>query len=173
MLSAAIQFGRFSMRTIAAVMVMVGTVGLLRGGETKTYTSEKGRFAIAFPATAKVDTLEQKGGASALVRYKGNDYQVIYKDFPEGIKPDPKVLFDIGEKAALRDGGKLISSEALAHGTKKYPAREYVSANKAGEKSRTRMVLAGNRMYIVAVSGPDDFADSDGAKEFIKSLEIK
>ncbi len=164
------------MRAILAATLVVACTGFVQGQDEDKYVNKAGKYSIAFPDGVKVKTMDQDSGGlkmyTASGEAKGNAYVVMYADFPAAVADVPtKVLFDGAEKGAVGEGGKLVSSKDLTHGPKKLPAREIV-INKDGSKLRTRLVLSGTRLYIVIVGGEKDFADSDEAKDFIKSFEV-
>lgn len=171
------------MRMLLAGLMVVVAGGLVRGGqdddEPVKYKNKEGKYAIAFPAGAKVKTMKQDAGGgltmhTAAVESGGNAYAVMYADFPDAVKDvDPAILFDGAQKGAVGEGkGKLVGRpKDITVGAKKYPGRDIV-VDKDGTKLKTRMVLAGSRMYIIIVGGADDFATSKDAQKFLDSFEV-
>lgn len=169
------------LRVLLSMALMGFGVGLVRAQDDddpppSKYTNKAGKYSIAFPKGAKVNVKKQENGNlvmyTAECQQDGKAYVVMYADFPEEVKDvPPKVLFDGAQKGAAGDGGKVISSKDITVGKKKYPGRD-VLVEKSGVKLKTRMVLAGVRLYVIIVGGEDDFASSKEAQKFLESFEI-
>jgi hypothetical protein len=162
--------------TLATVLFVAATLAAAADDEKK-YTSKDGKYAVQFPAGAKVKTDKQDAGGisinSALAEVEGKAYGVMYTLLPDAVKDvDPKLILDGAEKGAVeKSGGKLVKSKVLAFGAKKYPGRD-ILVEKDGNKVRTWVILAGTRLYVVLVGGKEDYATGKEATAFLDSFEM-
>jgi hypothetical protein len=169
------------LRVLLSMVLLGFGVGFVRAQDDDDdppakYTNKAGKYAIAFPAKAKVKTMKQENGPltmyTASCEQDGKAFVVMYADFPDEVKDVPaKTLFDGAQKGAAGDGGKVVSSKDITVGKQKYPGRDIV-VDKSGTKLKTRMVLANVRLYVIIVGGEDDFATSKEAQKFLDSFEI-
>jgi hypothetical protein len=168
------------MRNVLTALLIAACAALTAGAaDDEKYTSKDGRFKVQFPAGAKVKTKTMKAGALemnfVMVEESDRAFAVMYMDMPEEAKKAPaKGLLEGAEKGAVaQSGGKLESAKDIEFGKNKYPGREVV-VDKDGNKTRTFLILADLRLYVVAAGGKKDFAtdkEQDGAK-FLASFEI-
>src|SRR5437016_7287210 len=121
------------LRVLLSMVVMGLGIGMVKARDDDDdplakYTNKAGKYAIAFPAKAKVKTMKQENGPltmyTASCEQDGKAYVVMYADFPEEVKDvPPKQLFDGAQKGAAGDGGKVLSSKDITVGKQKYPGR--------------------------------------------------
>lgn len=165
-------------RGLLAALILV-LAGLTAGAEDgKNFTPKDGSYTIAFPAGSEVKTQEQDAGTGArlsiaMVDAKEKAYGVMHLVLPDAAKGLPATtLLDAGQNGAIQKcGGKLVKSEDIAFGEKKHPARDLL-VEKDGSKLRARVIVAQPRVFIVLVGGPQDYATSKEAAEFLDSFEI-
>lgn len=167
------------MRRVLTAAVLVAGAALTAGAaDDEKYTSKDGKFAVAFPAGAKVK-LDKKAAGGGLdmklftVESKDKAFIVMYMDLPPAAKDVPaKQILDGAEAGSLKQSGsKLVESKDIAFGKAKHPGRE-ILADKGGNKIRTQVIVAEARIYVVAVGGPKDFATGKEGSAFLKSFEI-
>jgi hypothetical protein len=168
------------MRCILAVGLVMAITSLGAATDEK-YTSKDGKFAVAFPKGAKVKTDEKQIGELTMkltmkltmIDSDGVLYGVVYIDVAKDeTGKGAKVLFDAIEQGLVRSSGaKVTSSKEIEFGPDKYPGRDVLS-EKDGQIGRLRVVFAGERVYVVMLRGPDDFAKSKAGSAFIDSFEI-
>jgi hypothetical protein len=165
------------MRQVLAAVVILVSAALVTGADDEKYTSKAGKYAVAFPAGAKVKTdVKDAGGLKmnfAIVEDQGNAFAVIHIDLPEQPKGDAvKAFLDSVENGALRKtGAKVVESKDTTFGKEKYPSREVVM-EKDGTKGRARLILVETRVYAILVRGPGDFATGKDADRFLDSFEL-
>jgi hypothetical protein len=143
------------------------------------HVSKEGKYAVGFPVkpTEKSNEVEAPPPIGTITLHvssldvkKDLAFMVTYNDYPEVVaKVAPqKVLVAVRDHS--RGAGVLIEDLEISDANP--PAREYIIER---EKNfyRSRTVLAGTRLYQVAVVGKSiDLVKSKPADEFIKSFEI-
>lgn len=142
----------------------------------KTFTSEQGAFSADFPADPEVKSINRPTPegidikvnihmvtAESMVAY------VIYNEFPTGfnILDDSLYLQEVARETVLRM--KLDTSAIKKITFDGYPGRKFSSKVKDGI-TEIRVVLRGNRVYIVAGFFPTKRKDDLG--KFINSFKF-
>lgn len=161
------------MRPLLAVAILVAfTPGVW--AEDKKHESKDGKFTIVFPGKP-TETVEMSGGQKSpkvALESKGRVFEVLYVDLPEAAKNiPPKTIFDGGEKAALNNGKKLVSSTDFKFGADKLPARE-IAVLEGDRMHRAVMIQRDLRFYVIAVGGPNTFTTAKEAYAFFESFEL-
>jgi len=151
-------------------------------GETtaKKYVDKAGGFSINFPGKPKQDStkLDTAAGKSTLFinsveTKEGNAFLVMYNDFPVEVEEDAIDRVLDGAVSGVSQKGDIVTKKNVKFGPDKIPAREVVmDANDGNIRFRILIVMRGSRLYQVMVAGPDEFADTDKAKDYIKSFEF-
>ena len=146
-------------------------------------TSPVGRYTVRFPRLPKTDTKELAVGNGVTVpvvtaKADGKDglvFAVVYADYP----PEFREVSADKLLAGVRDGlkgkdGILTRDKPITFGADKLPAREVtVEAGKNAHNAvRAVLVLSGQRLYQVMVTGPKDAVGKKPADEFFKSFEL-
>jgi hypothetical protein len=142
----------------------------------KTFTSEQGAFSADFPSDPEVKSVNRPTPegidikvnihmvtAESMVAY------VIYNEFPTGfnILDDSLYLQEVARETVLRM--KLDTSDIKKITFDGYPGRKFNSKVKDGV-TEIRVVLRGNRVYIVAGFFPTKRKDDLG--KFISSFKF-
>ena len=175
------------------VMAQVGPtdIHLKQSAEAKPeswerFVSPEGRFAILFPGTPTVSEEVIDHPAARLVLRKTQlrtlaEYGVIYADYPKSVIDKTSVhgLLDEGAKGALAEvNSQLLSISPISIGA--YPGRLLKERKPNGRITHAMMILAGQRMYRVAITTPgEEGADPETvgffnsiATKFLNSIEI-
>ena len=163
---------------LTALALMVCAALTASAADDDKYKSKEGKFTIQFPAKSKVTTDTKEAGGDvnmnfAIVEAGGNAFIAMYMDLPAAARDIPaKTILDGAEKGSVaQSGGKIASSKEITFGKSKFPGREVV-VDKEGNKVKTRIILAGTRMYVIAVGGMKDFATTKEGTKFLDSFEI-
>jgi hypothetical protein len=156
-----------------------------RAGDTpefKPFSSKEGRFTISFPGTPEqsTSTLKSPIGDMVLQVFKvarNNDkeaYTLIYYDYPpEAIKStDPEKIFDAAQQGGLdATHGKVIKKTDITK-TDKAPASRDLEIEIQGTTTYARMILVGNRLYVIMVVPPATQGAADRARSFLDSFKL-
>ena len=142
----------------------------------KKYESESGKYKAAFPAGDVKENTGTAGGLAtqqSILQAKGREFEVLFADLPEAAKTlDPKVIFDGGEQGALKDNKrKRLASITFEYGADKLPAREF-TVKEGKVVARAVMILKDNRLYVLTMTGPDNFTTAKEAYTFFESFEF-
>lgn len=128
----------------------------------KEFSSLDGRFSILFPGTPKdsAQTIETPSAQFNLQIYNLDTfakYSVMYADYPIPVN-DPEIaqrVLDYGAKNAVASikSELLEIKEITLDG---FPGRFLKEKLKSGEIMRVKMYLAGQRMYQIAITTPNE-----------------
>lgn len=146
--------------------------------KAKKYVDKPGGFSVAFPGKPKQDTTEMKtaAGKSTLhinaVEKDENAFMVMWNDFPVVVEEENLGKVLDGAVDGVSKKGEIVSKKNTKFGPDKIPAREVVMDTKEGLRFRILIVMRESRLYQVMVAGKDEFADTDKAKDFVKSFEF-
>jgi hypothetical protein len=155
--------------------------------EPELYASPEGGYRFRFPAKPKLAEPTEKTPSGPIVTHaaacESSDgstaYLVTYFDAPprdvKAAGPD-EVLDKSVDGFVKSSGWKVAGKKAIKLG--EYPGREVigeVSAAGAPEVGygRTRLYLAGNRLYQVMVIGPKSKADPAGFAKILDTFEVQ
>jgi hypothetical protein len=155
-----------------------------RAGDTlefKPFSSREGRFTISFPGTPEQSTTTLKSPIGDMVLQvfkvaRNNDkvaYTLIYYDYPpEAIKStDPEKIFDAAQQGGLdATHGKVIKTTDIVK-TDKAPASRDLEIEIQGTTTYARMILVGNRLYVIMVIPPATQGAADHARAFLDSFK--
>lgn len=164
-------------RVLIAAVVIASCVQTARSDGGKKFVSKEGKYSIAFPTGAKLDTQERqlaKGINLHTVYCQSPDglFAAMHMDLPEVMADLPaKRLLDSGVNGLVQRGGNVLKEKDFEFGPNKFPARD-VLAEKDGKKVRVLVVLAGLRLYTLGAAGSKDFATGKDATAFFDSFEI-
>ncbi|HEX4608010.1 MAG TPA: hypothetical protein VH092_07380 [Urbifossiella sp.] len=169
------------MRYKCAAMAAVLACGLVASGQETTggkYVSKDGGYTVKFPAGLEVKTKNQDApGGLKMVMTGGESekkaYMVMYMVMPEGMLkavPAKAILDGAANGAVSKSGGKEVSTKDLTVGKEMFPGREVV-VDKDGNLVRTQIIIA-DKVYVLVVGGPEEFAKGKAANDFLKSFEI-
>jgi hypothetical protein len=158
----------------------VGEIQPPAGGGT-AFAPTGGQFSVEFPAgSVKQSSQKLQGPAgtttlgSFVLETNGgrNAYFVMYTDMPGKVADTDQALE--GGVNGMKTKGTVKSVQKISLGA--YPGREAIlDLNDAGFRGtgKFRLYLAGNRLFVVAVAGPDDqFLNSPQAEQFFNSFKI-
>ena len=149
--------------------------------DPEPYVSEKGKFRFRFPGEPKLT--EQKNGAvlihSAMhIDSNGTTYGVTYTDLKPapGRAIQPDAVLDGGVNGLAKSGAwKISTKKAIKLG--EYPGRDVtadVALPGAPEPGfgRTRIYLAGTRLYQVILLGLKSKVSSADFDKYLESFEL-
>jgi hypothetical protein len=171
------------MRALLVVVWVI--VPAAAAGEPPTrwhdYTSKEGRFAVSFPGPPKEERHTVKTPAGPLTTTtviarlnRAAVCTVAYHDVS-----DAAVKASTADQRLnlLRDGavqslqGKLLSEKKVERD--RFPGRELLIELPDQAVYRTRVYVAGARVYQVVVKGPPEAVTSQEADRFLDSFHIK
>jgi hypothetical protein len=171
-------------RTFALVGLVVGLGAAVHAQqppavEYQLFASSAGRYKVLFPGAVKTETTDVKTSTGPLkltldtaTPAEGLIFMVTYVDAPDDVaKSAPGPRLD-----KVRDGnkgtdGKVLSEKEITVGVEKYPGRDLL-IQKPNAVFRTRVVIAGNRLYQVMIQGSAEFVGSKPADRFFDSFEV-
>ncbi len=147
--------------------------------EFKPYASSDGRYKIVFPGAVKSDTVTTKADKTdvkvmidSVELLGGTSFLVSYVDVPEEVAKKPAAMrLDKVRDANKGPDGKVLEEKELTLGLEKFPASD-VLIEKSGVYLRNRIVIAGNRLYQVMVTGSKETVTSPSADRFLASFEV-
>lgn len=136
--------------------------------------SASGRFSIQMPEQPKViheDNPEQH--LFVCSRPHNASYSVSY-GLLSGVSRDTNRLLDAAcERYAQNKRGRILG-KAQAIQLDEYPGRDaWVSVQDGAALAHLRIYVVGNRVYILEVLGPGDFAKSKAADHFFESFRLE
>lgn len=145
----------------------------------KLFASGEGRYKVLFPGGVKTETKNVKTPAGerkltfdSVQLSEAVFFMVTYIDVPDDVaKQPPGPRLD-----KVRDGnkgaeGKLLADAVVAVGADKLPGRDLL-IEKPTAVVRTRVVIAGSRLYQVMIQGPKEFVTAKDADRFFDSFEV-
>jgi TonB family protein len=152
----------------------------------KQFTSKEGRFSILFPGspTTSEQSIDVPGWTFVLRKIQLRvvaEYGVMYADYPKSLtdsKPADVILDDGARGAVAEVNSELLSIKSIS--VDGYPGRFLKERMPDGTIMHAKMILAGQRMYQVAITTPrEDGADSQTVtmygwitSKFLDSFEI-
>ena len=167
--------------TFALIALLSTSTLAAVGQDFKPYASADGKYKELFPGPVKtettdiaagkdtlkltLDTVELKGDITFLVSYIDASDEVAKK--PAGPRLEKVRDGNKGEKGKILDDKEIT----VALGEEKFPGRDALIETPSGF-IRTRMVIAGKRLYQVMVQGSKEVVTSPSADKFIASFEI-
>ena len=142
--------------------------------------SAAGRFTVEVPGAAKEKT--EGLGDTGLTQHSfdvvvppSSRFHISFIDFREAsIKgKDPQAVLK-AYREGIRDGAEFEGDKVIHLGKAKVPGREYRLESEKDVFVRERLVLAGNRLYIVMLASRADkqFLSSTDADRFFDSFAI-
>lgn len=169
---------------VAMILAIVGGIGLLLGivlviwgmveGNWTTFTSPAGRFSVELPGNPK-ETVKQVplpiGPPMNATEYRyqsGNmEYLVEYVDLPQRIGIDFLHAGFQSQIAKDIPGGSLKTSNKLGPTSYEYQ----ISITPNGHATR-RLIIEGNRVYILTIAGPSLREGDERIGRFMNSFKI-
>ena len=166
-------------RTFALVGLVAGVAGAADPApEFKPFASSAGRYKVLFPGGVRTETTEVKTPAGpatvTLDAAKAGEttFLVSFVDVPDSVAQQPAgPRLEKVRDANKGADGTLLADKELTVGDEKYPARE-VLIGKPDGTLRTRIVIAGNRLYQVMARGPRAAVTGADADRFFASFEV-
>jgi hypothetical protein len=159
--------------TLLGVALFAGGVGAEEGREVH---SAAGRFTVRLPGKpAEKDQPTPAGTLHALqVRGPSGDWTVSWIDLPAEAKPPTAEarLDAIRKSLAERLRGTVVTQKKVEL-EKKHPGRDLVLDLGPGRGLlRTRVFLAGNRLYQLTVQGAKEQVESPAAQKVLDSFTL-
>ena len=158
---------------------LIGPSAPVNGQEFKLYASTDGRYKVLFPGAVKTEVAQVPAGKAQLPLtidtvelLGGTAFMVTFIDPPEDVAKQPAATrLDKVRDGNKGDTGKVLEEKDLTIGTEKYAARD-VLIEKGDGCIRNRIVIAGNRLYQVMITGKKDVVTSPSATRFLDSFEV-
>lgn len=128
----------------------------------KRFVSPEGRFSILFPGVPTVSEQTVDHPLWKFILHKHQlrtfaEYGVMYADYPKSVieSTPADVLLDQGAKGAVAEvNSQLLSISPISEAG--YPGRLLKERMPNGTIMQAKMVLAGQRMYQVAITTPKE-----------------
>ncbi len=150
--------------------------------DLKPFTSNEGRFTISFPGRPDESVSTQKSPLGDMVLHvfkaaRENDreaYTLIYYDYPpDAIKStDSEKIFDAAQQGGLdATHGKLVKKTDIPK-SDKAPATRDLEIEIQGITNYARMILVGNRLYVIMVVPSGGQGAADRARAFLDSFKL-
>ncbi len=167
------------MRRTGCTVLALGVVLLGCGDDRVFFSSPEGRFSIAFPTTPlpTESPLETSSGPVTLhtltASSQNTAYVVAWADYPpEALGNDVEQMFDqTRDNLVANLSGELVSEKQLE--IQGQPGRA-VTLRVAGTENvlEAHLVLAGGRLYQIAVVNSEGRIGAPEAERFLDSFEI-
>ncbi len=172
-----------ALRTTLGLLLALaaGQVIAADSSDFKPFTSKEGRFTISFPGKPDVSTSTIKAPVGDMelhvfraARGAKESYTVTYNDYPpEALKgADAERILD-----AARDGGvgtthgKVSKETKIAKSDKALPSRD-LEIDIQGTTAYARLLLAGNRLYVIMAYPDGSSGSATRAKQFFDSFKL-
>ncbi|HKD37598.1 MAG TPA: hypothetical protein VKB78_12390 [Pirellulales bacterium] len=172
-----------ALRTILglSLALVAGRVIAADNPEFKPFASKEGRFTISFPGKPEVSssTIKAPIGDMELHVFRATrggkeSYTLTYNDYPpDSLKgADSDKILD-----AARDGGvgtthgKVTKETKIAKSDKNLPSRE-LEIDIQGITAYARLLLAGNRLYVIMAYPDGSGGSASRAKQFLDSFKL-
>jgi TonB family protein len=145
----------------------------------KAFSSEEGAFSVVLPAKLKkrAQPLATRHGAAVMHLFEARalaDYQVMYMSFEESLAMDAelvKQMLDDGRDGGVRNvNGQLLEEKEIKLDGHAGRALKVRLAN--GDIIRSRLYVAGHRLYAVNILTPEAGA-SDSVARFHEEVATK
>jgi hypothetical protein len=149
--------------------------------EFKPFASKEGRFTISFPGKPDVSTSTIKAPIGDMelhvfraARGAKESYTLTYNDYP------PDALKGVDAERVLdaaRDGGvgtthgKVTKETKVAKSDKNLPSRE-LEIDIQGVTAYARLLLAGNRLFVIMAYPDGSSGSATRAKQFLDSFKL-
>jgi hypothetical protein len=149
--------------------------------EFKTFTSNKGKFAVLFPG----EPLHQQKQSPTplgevtleidLVPFgQGGAFIVCYNDYPNQIRDEDPVKLLKGVRDGIKgEDGKIVQDDDSPFGPDKLPSRKFTIKKEGELLMKNLIVLNGNRLYQAMVVGEAKQVNAKEVEEkFYQSFSI-
>ncbi len=147
------------------------------------YSSPEGGYEVHFPELPSVERRATSTRAgildlrSASVDRGEGGFSVTYIDYPPGSASDAaRFLDEEVVRTIARSGGKLLEKKPLSLDGRE--AREVTfdvpdTVVAGGGRTRARLIVSGNRLYAVSVTGTAEFLDKGDTDKFFRNFALK
>lgn len=146
----------------------------------KPFPSKEGKYTVSFPGKPDVSTSKVKTASGDIemhvaqaVRGKNREpYTVTYNDVPdEVLKGGADKIFDSAQEGGLAiTQGKLLKKTDIAKTDKNPPSRD-LEVDIRGTTAYYRMLLVGNRLYVIMAYPDGSTGSAERAKLFLESFK--
>jgi len=171
--------------TVGLLFAFVGLVNQSRAADNsdfKPFPTKEGKFTISFPGKPDVSTSKVKMPNGEIemhvaqtMRGKNREpYTVTYNDVPDDVLKagDADKIFD-----SARDGGLAVTQGKLTKETKvaktdKNPPSRDLEVEIRGTTAYYRMLLVGNRLYVIMAYPDGSTGSAERAKLFLDSFKL-
>ena len=143
-----------------------------RAGKWVRVSSRSGGFSVSMPGAPV--SMEMKEPPGRIVVYKRSliEYYVGYFSVEAGISTEKayKILESVANSSATEQGERILSRKRMRYGN--YPAYETTSIDRENWFGKTRMILVGNRGYIILGTAPKARKAQTEIDKFISSFRL-
>jgi hypothetical protein len=161
---------------VAAVMVLAALAGPAPAAELREVRSAEGRFTIRLPGRPGAVNRPTPAGLLHALQVKSAEaeWTVSWVELPAEVKPPASEarLDAIRDRLALRLQGRVVQEKKVRLG-KKDPGRDILlDLGPSRGRLRTRVFLAGGRLYQVTVQGSKEAVESPQAEKVFDSFTL-
>jgi hypothetical protein len=144
------------------------------------FTSAEGRLSVEFPGSPSTQTISAPTAIGAItahcftMEFSDGSFAVAYSDFPSELvqRADVNKMLDGARDGAVANvKGRLVEQSKTS--LRNAPGREFLIQINDSAYCRTRIYLAGNRLYQIQVLGNKDQVRSGAADKFLGSFDFK
>jgi hypothetical protein len=173
-----------ALSTTIGLLLLVASAVPVRAADAadfKPFTSREGRFTISFPRKpeSKTSTIKSRTGDMEMHVFQvghppdKESFTLTYDDLsPEAIKGDPDKVLDV-----VRNGGVDLTHGKVKRETKiaksdKNPLTRDLEIEIQGVTTYSRLILAGNRLYVIMAYPDGTQGSPERAKTFLDSFKL-
>ena len=145
----------------------------------RDYISEEGRFSLLMPKNVdyQVQQVNTPGGLQEIHLFSAGsgsfEYLVSYADYPEWYTSsvDHATILDGGRDGMVNNVfGELLAETILE--VQDFPAREILIKAPQNTAIKARIILAGNRLYMINIGSQADNIYSSTVDKVLRSFKI-
>jgi hypothetical protein len=164
---------------VTTTLVLIPVAG--HADEWKTYSSKEGGFSVLIPGKPQEQTQQVKAPDGKLTVHlvvsaldRDRVVFVSYSDVPaKAIEGKQEAFLDGTVKGNVNSlKGKLVTEKKIEVGKKKRPGREILLELTEKKQYRSRIVLAGNRLFQVVALGSEGFVKGKEVEQYLNSFKL-
>ncbi|MFC1484531.1 hypothetical protein ACFL6Q_05745 [Candidatus Neomarinimicrobiota bacterium] len=173
----------------ALIFAVAGSIGSIYGPRLfnyvslnlsfRDYISEEGRFTVLMPKNVdyQVQQVNTPGGLQEIHLFSARsgsfEYLVSYADYPEWYisSVDHATVLDGGRDGMVNNVFGELSVETILE-VQDFPAREILIKAPQNSALKARIILAGNRLYMINVGSQTDNIYSHTVDKVLRSFKI-
>jgi hypothetical protein len=172
-----------ALRHLGVTLTLIILPAIVWAGDDKweEFKSKEGRFSLLMPGRSETHEQEESLGGERVkthlfqVRTDTEDHFASYCELtPKLKKLDQGHLVDaVCVRMLLGVGGKLLDKKKFTVGNEKHPGREILVRSPDPKWwFRAQVLSVGDRLYMVAVAGPEKAATGQQADQYFASFKL-